>query len=106
MTLITPVVQRWLDDARSDPEAFWDRAARQLPWFRTWDKVFEWTPPTFRWFVGAQTNLCYNALDHHVANGRAGHAAIMYFHERGERAVYTYAQVLHTVKRMAAALWR
>ena len=104
MTLITPVVQRWIDDARSDPEAFWDRAARQLPWFRTWDKVFEWMPPTFRWFIGAQTNLCHNALDHHVANGRAGHAALMYFNERGERAVYTYAQVLHKVKRMAAAL--
>jgi acetyl-CoA synthetase len=104
VTLITPVVQRWLEDARNDPDAFWESAARQLPWFRTWDKVFEWTPPTFRWFSGAQTNLCYNALDHHVANGRAGHAALMSFNERGERAVYTYAQVLHKVKRMAAAL--
>ena len=104
MTLITPVVQRWIDDARENPEAFWDRAARALPWFRTWDKVFEWTPPTFRWFVGAQTNLCHNALDHHVANGRAGHAALMYFNERGERTVYTYAQVLREVKRIASAL--
>jgi len=50
--LITPAVQGWLDDARNDPDAFWDRAARQLPWFRPWDTVFEWTPPTFRWFIG------------------------------------------------------
>jgi acetyl-CoA synthetase len=104
VSLITPVVQRWLEDARDDPEAFWDAAARQLPWFRTWDRVFEWTPPTFRWFLGAQTNLCHNALDHHVAHGRAGHAALLYINERGERAVYTYAQVLHEVKRIAAAL--
>ncbi len=104
MTLITPVVQRWIEDARIDPEGFWDRAARALPWFRTWDQVFEWTPPTFRWFIGAQTNLAYNALDHHVAHGRAGHAALMYLNERGERAVYTYAQLLHEVKRVAAAL--
>jgi acetyl-CoA synthetase len=103
-TLVTPAVQRVLDDARSDPDAFWDRAARQLPWFRTWAKVFEWTPPTFRWFIGAETNLCHNALDHHVAAGRGGHAALMYLNERGDRAVYTYAQVLHQVKRIAAAL--
>jgi acetyl-CoA synthetase len=104
LPLVTPRVQRFLDEARSDPDGFWDRAARELPWFRTWDKVFEWTPPTFRWFIGAETNLCYNAVDHHVANGRGGHAALMYLNERGERAVYTYAQVLHEVKRIAAAL--
>ena len=104
MTLITPVVRGWIEDARADPDAFWDRAARALPWFRTWDNVFEWTPPRFRWFVGGQTNLAYNALDHHVAHGRAGHAALVYVNERGERAVYTYAQVLHDVKRIAAAL--
>jgi acetyl-CoA synthetase len=103
-SLITPAVQRWLDDARRDPDAFWDRAARALPWFRTWDKVFEWTPPTFRWFVGAETNLCHNALDHHVAHGRGGQAALIYINERGERAVYTYAQTLYAVKRIAAAL--
>src|ERR1041384_3437899 len=65
VALITPTVQRWLDDARRDPDAFWDRAARELPWFRTWDKVFDWDPPTFRWFVGAETNLAYNAVDRH-----------------------------------------
>ncbi len=104
MSLITPVVQRWLDDARRDPDGFWDRAARRLPWFRTWDRVFEWTPPTFRWFAGGETNLCHSALDHHVARGRGGHAALVYLNERGEKTVYTYAQMLHEVKRLAAAL--
>ena len=102
--LISPVVQRWLDDARKDPDGFWDRAARELPWFKTWDTVFEWAPPTFRWFIGGETNLCYSALDHHVANGRGDHPALIYFNERGERAVHTYAQVLSEVKRIAAAL--
>ena len=104
MTLITPVVQRWLDDARRDPEGFWGRAAQQLPWFRSWDRVFEWDPPTFRWFVGARTNLSYNALDRHVLAGEGGRAALVYVNERGERVVKTYAQLLHDVKRIAAAL--
>jgi acetyl-CoA synthetase len=76
MNPISPIVQRWLDEARRDPVAFWEREARTLPWFRTWDRAFEWTFPTFRWFVGAETNLAYNALDYQVAHGRAGHAAI------------------------------
>ena len=103
-SLLTPIVQRWLDDAHRDPDGFWDRAARELPWFRTWDRVFEWTFPTFRWFVGGRTNLAYNALDHQVARGRAGHAALVYVNERGERRVFTYAQLLYDVKRAAAAL--
>ncbi len=104
MNLISPVVQRWVDDARQDPEAFWGKAAEQLPWLRKWDRVFEWTPPTFRWFIGGQTNLSYSALDYHVQRGWGGHAALVYCNERGERQVFTYAQMLHEVEKMAAAL--
>src|SRR5437868_11232024 len=104
MNLIGPVVQRWIQDAREDPEAFWGRAAKQLPWLRTWDRVFEWTPPTFRWFIGGQTNLAYTALDYHIERGWGGHTALVYLNERGERRVFTYAQLLHEVERVAAAL--
>jgi acetyl-CoA synthetase len=104
VSLITPTVNRWIEDGLRDPEGFWERAARELPWFRGWDRVFEWTPPTFRWFIGAETNLAYNALDHHVAHGRGGQAALIYLNERGERAAYTYAQLLYEVKRLAASL--
>lgn len=104
MDLISPVVNRWVQEAREDPEAFWGRAAEQLPWLRTWDRVFEWTPPTFRWFIGGQTNLAYNALDHHIKHGWGGHTALVYLNERGERRVFTYAQLRHEVERLAAAL--
>ena len=101
---MNPVVRRWIEDGLRDPDAFWARAASALPWFKTWDRVFEWTFPTFRWFIGAETNLAYNALDHHVARGRGGHAALVYLNERGERRVLTYSQLLHAVTRTAAAL--
>ena len=102
--LITPVVQRFIDDARRDPDAFWARAAGELPWFRRWDSVFEWKPPTFRWFIGGETNLAFNAVDRHVEAGAGGRAALVCFNERGERTVLTYAQLLHEVKRVAASL--
>ena len=104
MRLINPIVRRWLDDGRTDPEAFWDRAARHLPWFRPWDRTFVWNPPTFRWFEGGLTNLAWNALDHHVAEGRGGHAALVGLNERGQRRVFTYAQLLGQVEGVAASL--
>jgi acetyl-CoA synthetase len=104
VSVITPIVQEWLDRGLSDQEGFWAEAARQLPWFRPWDRVFEWTYPTFRWFIGAQTNLAYNALDRHVANGRGGHPALIYLNERGERRVFSYAELLALVERIASAL--
>jgi len=48
-------VRRWIDDGLRDPEGLWERAARELPWFRPWSRAFVWDPPTFRWFVGAET---------------------------------------------------
>ena len=104
METINPIVRRWRRDATRDPEGFWSRAAEQLNWFRKWDLVFEHDFPTFRWFVGARTNLAYNCIDHHVAGGLGGHAALVYANERGERRVLTYAQLRHEVQRIAAAL--
>ena len=97
-------VRRMIEEARADRDGFWGRAAEQLPWFRKWDKVLERQYPSFRWFVNAQTNICYNALDHHVLRGRGGQAALIYENEIGERRVFTYAQLLEEVKRVAAAL--
>ncbi|HXG41718.1 MAG TPA: acetyl-coenzyme A synthetase N-terminal domain-containing protein, partial [Dehalococcoidia bacterium] len=102
--LVSPIVRRMQEEARRDPGAFWARAAEELHWFRKWEEPFLWQPPTFRWFVGGQTNLAYNCLDYHVQRGRGGHAALVYLNERGERQVFTYAQLRREVERLAAAL--
>jgi acetyl-CoA synthetase len=104
MDLVNPIVRRLLEEAEEDPDGFWARAASELPWYRRWDRTFAPEHPSFRWFVGGETNLAHSALDHHVANGRGGHAALVYANERGERRVFTYAQLLHEVERVAAAL--
>jgi len=104
LEVLHPQVRRLLEEARADRDGFWGRAAAKLPWFRKWDRVFERRHPSFRWFVNAQTNICYNALDHHVLRGWGGHAALIYENEAGERRVLTYAQLLEEVKQVAAAL--
>ncbi len=104
MEVVSPIYKRWQHEAQSDPEAFWARAAREVFWFRTWDRVLDWEPPTFRWFTGATTNLSYNCLDLQVARGNGGCAALIAEHEDGTRRVFTYAQMLGEVKTVAAAL--
>lgn len=101
---MNPSVERWLKYAADESDKFWAEAAEELPWFRKWDKVFEWQPPTFRWFIGGQTNLAYNCLDHHVTNGRGGHTALIYANERGERQTFTYTEMKARVERISAAL--
>jgi acetyl-CoA synthetase len=104
MDLVNPIVRRWIREGEEDPAGFWARQAAALPWLRRWDRTFVPEHPSFRWFDGGVTNLCHMALDHHVASGRGGHAALVYANERGERRVLTYAQLLHEVTRAAAAL--
>ena len=104
MDIVNPIVRNLLRVGLEDSDAFWDNTARQLPWLRTWEKVYEADYPTFKWFLGAQTNLSYMCLDHQVASGRGGHTAFIYASERGNRELITYAQLKREVERTAAGL--
>ena len=76
MELISPRVSNFCREAATEPETFWARAAEKLHWFRKWDRVFERDYPTFRWFIGAETNLAYNCLDFHVDRGWGGRRSL------------------------------
>ncbi len=97
-------VRRLLDAAASAPEEFWAEQAEMLPWLRRWDAVFEHDYPTFRWFLGAETNLAHNCVDRHVREGRADRRALIVVNERGEHRELTYGELLAEVERLAAAL--
>ena len=64
---------------KHNPQSFWAEAAQDIHWMKTWDKVLDDSrPPFYRWFTGAETNTCYNAVDRHVEAGRGNQAAIIY----------------------------
>jgi acetyl-CoA synthetase len=44
---------------------FWDTQAKNLFWFKTWDKTLVWEPPFAKWFDGGLINASYNTLDIH-----------------------------------------
>ena len=80
------VYARW----RDDPEGFWAEAAESVHWFRRWDAVLDRSrAPFYRWFPGAETNTCYNALDRHVEGGRADQVRLYVRLARGQHRVRT-----------------
>jgi propionyl-CoA synthetase len=89
-----------------DPEGFWGEAARELHWSKPWSKVLDSSrAPFHRWFVGAETNTCYNALDRHVENGHGEQVALVYDSPlAGVIETFTYAQLRDLVARCAGAL--
>ena len=97
-------VRAWRREATVDPEGFWERAAEQVPWFRKWERVLDWEPPTFRWYSGGMSNLAYNCVDHQVEAGRGDHVALITENERGVRQTFTYAELHRETKRVGAAL--
>jgi propionyl-CoA synthetase len=65
--------------AQLDPEGFWAEAARSIHWDRPFTRVLDDThAPLYRWFAGGELNTCYNAIDRHVANGRAEQPAVIW----------------------------
>ncbi|MEQ8813111.1 MAG: propionyl-CoA synthetase [Thalassobaculum sp.] len=91
-----------------DPEGFWAEAAEGVAWTRRWDRVLDDSKSPFtRWFVGGETNTCYNAVDRHVEAGRGGQPALIYDSPvTGTVATFTYAELQDRVARFAGALRR
>jgi acetyl-CoA synthetase len=87
-----------------DPETFWAGVARDLHWFKPWDKVMEWNPPSVQWFVGGKLNLCYNCVDRHALGAHAQKTALIWEGEPGEARRLTYAELHVEVQKFANAL--
>ena len=107
--MVPPHVNTFMEWGRDDVESFWEHAAveaeKEVHWFRKWETVFKWTDPSFQWYSGGLTNICYNCVDYNVQKGRAGKAAfICESGEKNETKVLTYGQLLSLVKKYAAAL--
>ena len=90
----------------SDPEGFWAEAAEDIHWERRWDRVLDDSrAPFYRWFPGAVTNTCYNALDRHVEGGRGDQLAFIYDSPiTGVIERFTYRELLDRVARVAGVL--
>lgn len=93
------------DASMADPAAFWGAAAKDIHWERPYDSVLSGTAPAYKWFAGGTTNAAYNALDRHVASGRADQPALIYDSPiTGTKKTYTFKQLLEEVEATAGVL--
>jgi acetyl-CoA synthetase len=97
--------RRLYEEAKGDPDGFWDARAKMLPWMTPYSQVLDWQPPFARWFVGGRTNASAACIDQQVALGRGDKPAIVWVGEpTGERRVLTYRELKEEVSRFAAGL--
>jgi propionyl-CoA synthetase len=89
----------------ADPERFWGQQAKTVDWHKPYKKVLEYSNPPFRkWFVGGETNLCYNAIDRHLPT-RSKQAALVWIStEVDATRTFTYGELHDEVNRFAAVL--
>ncbi|XP_071408252.1 acyl-CoA synthetase short-chain family member 3, mitochondrial isoform X2 [Pithys albifrons albifrons] len=63
----------------AEPEKVWGAAAEKIQWYKPWVRTLErGSLGSASWFVGGELNICYNAVDRHVENGRGDQVAIIY----------------------------
>ena len=92
--------------AEQDPEGFWADFARELHWFKEWDRVLdESNAPFYEWFVGGELNVAYNCLDYQIDQGRGDKTAILWIgDEPDDIRTFTYSELKMQVEKFANVL--
>ena len=90
---------------QKDPEGFWSEAAKEIDWYKPWDKVYAKVDGLDRWFVGAECNTCYNCIDRHIEDGRGDQTALIYDSPVTDQVkTFTYNELRDEVAAFAAVL--
>ena len=88
-----------------DPHAFWGEEAKHIHWEKPFDTVLDYSKPPFaHWFKGGLTNLCFNAVDRHLAERGDQIALVAVSTETDMEKAYTFKELHAEVNRMAAIL--
>ncbi|MGN6144530.1 MAG: propionyl-CoA synthetase [Mesorhizobium sp.] len=95
------------DSWKRDPESFWREAAKGIDWYQPFDTVFDAADGIYgRWFAGGVCNTCFNAVDRHVAGGRADQLALIHDSAMtGKVRTYTFLELQREVVALAQVLW-
>src|SRR6186997_1788021 len=89
----------------ADREGFWSEQAKLVHWNKPFSKVLDYSRPPFaRWFVGGETNLCYNAVDRHLASRAEQKALVWISTEVDQTREFTYRELHAEVNCVAAMM--
>ena len=86
-------------------DEFWTEQATRIDWVEPFTQVCDFSKPPFaKWFVGGETNLCYNAIDRHLATRAEQNALVWISSEVDQTRTFTYRDLFNEVNRFAAVL--
>lgn len=90
----------------ADKEAFWAEQARQLDWKTFPQTILSQDENGYpQWFADGELNICYLAVDKHVADGYGEQVAIIYDSPVTNTIQrFTYVQLQEEVSRLAGGL--
>ena len=100
-----PTYKEFHQHSIDHPDEFWAEQAKLIGWHKPFTKVLDYTKPPFaKWFVGGETNLCFNAVDRHLAERAEQAALVCVSTETNDEKRYTYRELYTEINRMAAVL--
>jgi propionyl-CoA synthetase len=89
----------------AERDSFWAEQAKLVHWNKPFSKVLDYSRPPFsKWFVGGETNLCYNAVDRHLGSRAQQKALVWISTEVDQTKSFTYKELSQEVNRVAAMM--
>ncbi|MFZ2852688.1 MAG: propionate--CoA ligase [Rhodocyclaceae bacterium] len=86
-------------------DVFWAEQSKLIDWHQPFTQTLDFSRPPFaKWFVGGETNLCYNAVDRHAAKRPNDRALVFISTETDTEVVYSFAELKKEVMRTAAIM--
>ncbi|AYR25327.1 propionate--CoA ligase [Herbaspirillum rubrisubalbicans] len=87
------------------PDTYWAEEAQRIHWETPFTRTLDYSRAPFaRWFIGGTTNLCYNAVDRHLAERPTQAALIAISTETNSERVYDFAELHREVQAIAATM--
>ncbi|WP_227430497.1 propionate--CoA ligase [Psychrobacter sp. I-STPA6b] len=84
-----------------DRAGFWGGQARRIYWHKQPDKILDDSNlPFAKWFVGGETNLCYNCVDRHLPDRAEQDALIWVSSEINQELLSNHPDVADAFKRL------
>ena len=86
-------------DSIMDRENFWAEQAKRIYWYKEPEQILDDSNlPFAKWFVGGETNLCYNCVDRHLADRAEQDAFVWVSSEINQELIETFPAVVDSFK--------
>eukprot|EP01134_Creolimax_fragrantissima_P001266 CFRG1266T1 len=100
-----------MKESLENPDKFWGQIAKEFHWNKEWESSMKYNfhrskgKVEISWFEGGETNICYNAVDRHIANGKGDQVAFFWEgNEPSDQSSLTYHELLARVCQISNVL--